>query len=104
MPEKPRFQCRGLGLIPGQGTRPHRLQLRVCVLQLKISQSRCSAAKKKKTGKWRGDGESLNNESGVSTESDEKVLELDNSDSCIQHCEYTSCTKICLWVFYHNEK
>ena len=48
VPEKPRFQCRGLGLIPGQGTRPHRLQLRVCMLQLKISQSRCSAAKKKK--------------------------------------------------------
>ena len=41
---------------------------------------------------------------GVSTESDDKVLELDNSDGCIHHCEYTSCTKLFLWVFYHNEK
>ena len=30
-----RSQCRGLGLIPGRGTRSHVLQLRVCVPQLK---------------------------------------------------------------------
>ena len=28
---------RDLGSIPGQGTRSHRLQLRVCMLQLKIT-------------------------------------------------------------------
>ena len=30
------FQCRSLGSIPGQETRSHTLQLRVCVEQLKI--------------------------------------------------------------------
>ena len=30
------FERRGLGLIPGQETRSHTLQLRVCMLQLKI--------------------------------------------------------------------
>ena len=32
----PCSQCRGLGLIPGQGTRSH-IPQRVCMLQLKIS-------------------------------------------------------------------
>ena len=35
-PETLRFQCRGPGSIPGQGTRTHRPQLRVHRLQLKI--------------------------------------------------------------------
>ena len=32
----PCSQCMGLGLIPGQGTRSHTPQLRVCMSQLKI--------------------------------------------------------------------
>ena len=32
----PCSQCRGPGLIPGQGTSSHILQLRVCMLQLKV--------------------------------------------------------------------
>ena len=33
----PHSQCRGLGLIPGQATGSHTLQLRACMKQLKIS-------------------------------------------------------------------
>ena len=36
MAKIPCSQCRGLGLIPGQGTRFHMLQVRVCKLQVKI--------------------------------------------------------------------
>ena len=42
-------QCRGLGLIPSQGTRSHMLQLRVCMPQLKTR----VAKKKKKKGNLR---------------------------------------------------
>ena len=34
--KSPRSQCRGLGLIPSQGTRSHMPQLRVHVLQLSV--------------------------------------------------------------------
>ena len=34
--ETPCCQCRGRGLIPDQGTRPHAPQLRVCLMQLRI--------------------------------------------------------------------
>ena len=44
----------GLGLSPGQGTRSHVTQLRVCMLQLKIwhvsTKTQCSQIKKKKKG------------------------------------------------------
>ena len=38
MAKAPCSQCRGLGLIPGQGTRSHMPEVRVHMLQLKIVQ------------------------------------------------------------------
>ena len=91
MPKPPHSQCRGPGLIPGQGTRSHMWQLRVCMPQLKIlcatTKTWCSQINIKKKSGMYGVKAFLGNKTHT-----QLMLCCAQSLSCVQLCDPIACS------------